>query len=795
MERSVRPFISKIINMSSEVVEEGMENKKNTEKNHKGVSDHHHGVTGRKPSSQKLRRYDSLDIESRKFSTSTHASKGPSMSVIMKLAFQSLGIVYGDLGTSPLYVYPSVFPDGIKNNDDILGVLSLIFYTITLITLVKYGFIVLRATDNGDGGTFALYSLICRYAKVGLIPNQQIEDAEVSNYQLDLPKNNRMKMSSSLKSTLENSHFAKLFLLLVTMLGTSMLIGDGILTPCISVLSAVVGIKEAAPSMTNDRVVGISIAILICLFMVQRFGTHKVGYTFAPILSVWFIFIGGIGVYNFIKYDPTVIKALNPKYIVDYFIRNKKDAWISLGGIVLCTTGTEAMFADVGHFTVRSIQISICSVIYPAIMLAYTGQSSFLRKNNDLVSDTFYKSIPRPLFWPMFVVAVLASIIASQSLISGTFAIIQQSLSLGCFPRVKIVHTSAKYEGQVYIPEVNYILMLLCIVVTAVFKTTTEIGNAFGIAVVFVMTLTSALLVLIMIMIWKTHILLVITYVLIIGSVELVYLSSCLYKFKEGGYLPLAFAAVLMTIMYVWNNVYRRKYYYELEQKVSPEKLKEITSSTNLLRLPGLAMFYSELVQGIPPIFKHYVANFPALHSVIVFVSIKSLPISKVPMEERFLFRRVEHELLNVFRCVARYGYTDVRSEQEPFEDVLFKRLKAFIADEFLASQRVRQSDKTEEKMSVVGDENDELQEAGNKERLLQEAIEKEMDTIEKALSAGIVHLIGESEVVASKGSGIGKRILIDYAYNFMMKNLRQCEKVFDIPHKRMVKVGMTYEL
>ena len=310
-----------------------------------------------------------------------------------------------------------------------------------------------------------------------------------------------------------------------------------------------------------------------------------------------------------------------------------------------------------------------------------------------------------------------------------------------------------------------------------------------GIAVVFVMTLTSAFLVLIMIMIWKTHILLIISYVLVIGSVELLYLSSVLYKFDQGGYLPLAFAAILMFIMYVWNNVYRKKYYYELDHKISPEKLREVVCDTSLCRLPGLAMFYSELVQGIPPIFKHYVANVPALHSVLVFVSIKSLPVSKVPVEERFLFRRVQPKELNVFRCVVRYGYTDTRNEQEPFEKIMVERLKEFIVKEYYWSQKVIQDGKNDENLKV-----DEAQEVIDEERV-QEEIEKEIEAVEKASRAGVVHLIGENEVIAGKGAGIGKRILIDYAYHFLKKNLRQSEKLFDIPHKRMVKVGMTYEL
>ncbi|OMO81864.1 potassium transporter [Corchorus olitorius] len=670
------------------------------------TGDHDEGVTvtqdqlmERKNSFQKFRRFDSLDMEK----LTAHHDRGS----------KSIGVIYGDIGTSPLYVYASTFPDGIKHNDDILGVLSMIFYTFTLIPLIKYVLIVLRANDNGEGGTFALYSLICRYARVGLIPTQQAEDADVSNFQLEL-RSNRLKRASKLKSNLEKSNFAKFFLLIITMLGTSMVIGDGILTPSISVLSAVGGLKEATSSMTEGRIVGTSIAILILLFMVQRFGTDKVGYTFAPIICIWFSFIGGIGVYNFIKFDPTVAKALNPAYIVQYFRRNKIDAWVSLGGVVLAITGTEALFADVGHFSVRSVQISMCTVTYPALILAYTGQASFLRKHNDFVADIFFKSIP-----------VAASIIASQAMISGTFSIIQQSLALGCFPRVKVVHTSTTYEGQVYIPEINYLLMLACVGVTAGFKTTQKIGNAY---------------------------------------------------------------AILMTVMYIWNSVYRKKYYYELDHKISSNQLKEITVNTNFSRIPGLAMFYSELVHGIPPIFEHYLAHVSALHSVLVFVSIKSLPISKIPLEERFHFRRAEPRELNLFRCVVRYGYTDVQNDGDSFENTLMERLKEFIKEDTWLTQRAITEKETEiMDEGVVGKEDEhELQER---------VVNKEIEMVDNACEAGIVHLVGENEVVAAKGAGLGKKILIDYAFNFIKRNLRQTDKVFEIPHKRLLKVGMTYEL
>ncbi|KAI4319416.1 hypothetical protein MLD38_033015 [Melastoma candidum] len=719
---------------------------------------------------RKLQRYDSLDVESGNV-LHRHGSgvkQAATWSVVLHLAFQSIGIVYGDIGTSPLYVMKSVFSGGISNTEDVTAVLSLILYTLTLLPLVKYVLIVLHANDNGEGGTFALYSLVCRYVKVGLIPSQQAEDRQVSNYQLQLPDDIPEKRAGWLKSVFENSNYAKYILLFLTMLGTSMVIGDGILTPSISVVSAVEGIAVATPAMTRDVIVWISVAILVLLFLSQRFGTDKVGNTFAPIICIWFSMNTGIGIYNFFKYDPAVIKALNPLCIIQYFQRNGKDAWISLGGVVLVITGAEAMFADLGHFSVKSIQISMTTLVYPSLVITYTGQASFLRKHPELASDTFYKSIPGAVYWPMFVVAVLAAAIASQAMISGTFSIIQQSLALGCFPRVKVVHTSAKFEGQVYVPGINYLLMVACVAVTVGFRTTEKIGNAYGIAVVFVMVLTSLFLGLIMIMVWKTNLLLVILYAVTIGLIELVYLSSVLYKFDQGGYLPLAFAAIVMMIMYVWNYVYCKKYYYELDHKITPERLKEIISDPNLRRMPKLALFYSELVQGIPPIFEQYLSNVPALNNVLVFISFKSLPISKVPQEERFLFRRIASDDANVYRCVVRYGYSDVHGSSgrgESFEVTLVEGLKGYIRSN-----------------TAGGDEE------GRGKR--------DVEAIEGAWDAGVVHLVGESDVAAGKGSGIRKRITIDYGYNFLKRNLKQSSnEVFDIPHEKLLKVGMTYLL
>nr|XP_010929506.2 potassium transporter 5 [Elaeis guineensis] len=793
-------------------------------------------LEGRKLSWGKLRRIDSLNLEAGRVSNiQTHGAQMGSSRTLL-LAFQSIGVVYGDIGTSPLYVYASTFTDGIKETEDLLGVLSLILYTLILIPLLKYVLTVLWANDNGDGGTFALYSLISRYANVSLIPNQQAEDAMVSNYKLETPST-RMKRAQWVKEKLEGSTVAKVVLFFITILGTSMVLGDGVLTPSISVLSAVSGIKEKATSLTEGNIVVISIAILIMLFSIQRFGTDKVGYSFAPIILIWFSFIGGIGLYNLIKYDLGVLRAFNPKYIIDYFKRNGKRGWVSLGGVVLAITGTEAMFADLGHFNVRAIQISFCFVLLPAVSLAYIGQAAYLTKFPEEVADTFYKSIPDPLFWPTFIVAVSAAIIASQAMISGAYAIISQSQALGCFPRVRVFHTSAKYEGQVYIPEINFGLMAACVIVTASFRTTEKIGNAYGIAVVSVMLITTSMVTLIMIVIWKTNIWLIILFFSLFSAIEILYLSAVLYKFVDGGFLPLAFSFFMMLIMGIWHYVHVKRYKFELKHIVSRDYITQLALKQDVRRIPGVGFLYSELVQGIPPIFSHFVEKIPSIHSVLVFVSIKHLPISRVEMEERFLFRQIGPRDYRMFRCVVRYGYNDVLEEAKEFELLLIEQLKQFIHHEyfFIESGPAKQSDPLPEGENLASSELEtsetKPQRSGSSTVHVEEtmrpqsspndssrsihygiskcstnssgrntvaqipSVEEEKQFVQKEMEKGVVYLLAEAEVVAENNSSIVKKLVVNYIYNFIRRNIRQGEKALSIPRSKLLKVGMTYEI
>ncbi|OQU88287.1 potassium transporter 22 [Sorghum bicolor] len=630
----------------------------------------------------------------------------------LRLAFQCVGVLYGDIGTSPLYVYSSTFTGGIRDVDDLLGVLSLIIYSFLLFTIIKYVYIALRANDDGDGGTLALYSLISRHAKVSLVPNHQPEDElHTTDDAAVLGKRGSMRRRSVqlashreqravwVKELLETSKPVRISLFFLTIVATAMVISDACLTPAISVLSAVGGLKEKAPNLTTDQIVWITVGILVVLFGVQRFGTDKVGYLFAPVVLLWLVLIGGVGVYNLVKHDMSVLRAFNPKYILDYFRRNGRDAWVSLGGVLLCFTGTEALFADLGYFSVRSIQLSFGFGLVPAVLLAYMGQAAFLRRYPEQVANTFYQSTPESMFWPTFVLALAASVIGSQAMISCAFATISHSQALGCFPRVKVLHTSRQYQGQLYIPEVNLLLAVVACVVTLAFKTTTVIAEAHGICVVLVMLITTLLLTLVMLLVWRVNAACVALFFAVFAAAESVYLSSVLYRFAHGGYIPVAMSALLVAVMVLWHYVHVKRYEYELERTVSHESVvRDLLPRCRTV--PGVGLFYTDLVQGIPPLFPHLVDKIPSIHAVLLFVSVKHLPVPHVDATERFLFRQVTNSTGNgngnvaatgstltpgssprVFRCVARYGYRDPLEEARDFAASLVERLQYYVRD------------------------------------------------------------------------------------------------------------------
>ncbi|KAJ4899867.1 Potassium transporter 9 [Raphanus sativus] len=772
----------------------------------------------------------SMDEEANKLKN-MYREKGLSMLMLLRLSFQSLGIVYGDLGTSPLYVFYNTFPDGIKDSEDVIGALSLIIYSLLLIPLIKYVFIVCKANDNGQGGTLAIYSLLCRHAKVKLIPNQQRSDEDLTTYSRTLVAEG--SFAAKTKKWLESKESRKRALLFVVLLGTCMMIGDGILTPAISVLSATGGIRVNNPKMSSDIVVLVSVILLIGLFSMQHYGTDKVGWLFAPIVFIWFLFIGATGIYNICKHDTSVLKAFSPTYVYLYFKRRGRDGWISLGGILLSITGTEALYADISYFPLLAIQLAFTLFVFPCLLLAYCGQAAYLVTHKEHYKDAFYASIPESVYWPMLIVATGAAIVGSQATISGTYSIIKQAVSHGCFPRVKIVHTSKKFLGQIYCPDINWILMLGCIAVTASFKNQTEIGNAYGTAVVVVMLVTTLLMVLTMLLVWRLHWILVLVFAIFSLVVELSYFSAVLLKVNEGGWVPLIIAAICLLVMFVWNYVTVKKYEFEVHSRVSMSWILGLGPSLGLVRVPGIGLVHTELASGVPHIFSHFITNLPAIHSVVVFVCVKYLPVYTVPEEERFLVKRIGPKTFRMFRCVARYGYKDLHRKDDNFENKLFDNLFSFIQTETMMESDSNYSPysfnhRQESRDELIRNHNN--NHGGNDNNMVmfssmvdysestivpadsphsamsfsqnytveeeeekEEEEEDELEFLKICKETGVVHIMGNTKVRARKGSLLPKKIAIDYVYRFLSKMCRANSAILHVPHETLLNVGQVY--
>ncbi|KAK6135437.1 hypothetical protein DH2020_030806 [Rehmannia glutinosa] len=703
------------------------------------------------------------------------------------LAFQTLGVVFGDVGTSPLYTFSVMFSKApVNGNEDVLGALSLVLYTLILISLIKYVLIVLWANDDGEGGTFALYSLICRHAKVSLLPNQLPSDARISSFRLKVPSA-ELERSLKIKERLEASLTLKKLLLMLVLAGTSMVIADGVVTPAMSVISAVGGLKIGVSGFNQDHVVRISVGFLIVLFSVQRYGTSKVGLVVGPALFIWFCSLGGIGIYNLVKYDTSVLRAFNPIHIYYYFKRNSTKAWYSLGGCLLCATGSEAMFADLCYFSVRSVQLTFAFLVLPCLVLGYLGQAAYLMENHADTTQAFFSSVPNGAFWPVFLIANVAALIASRAMTTATFSCIKQSTALGCFLALKLFiprgNSWAKFIFQHCRTRSNdddYNLSNPC--------DASYMADKYFCRAEF-------------------------CYYLLGVGVDFLFFSFV--ECGDGSWIILVFAIVIFLIMYIWNYGSKLKYETEVKQKMSMDVLRELGPDLGTVRAPGIGLIYNELAKGVPAIFGHFLTTLPAVHSMIIFVCIKYVPVSVVPQSERFLLGEFAPKSYHIFRCVARYGYKDVRKENhQTFEQLLIESLEKFIRRE--AQERSLESD---------GDDDSDTEEERSFSRILvapngsvyslgvpllaefkdtskfisevstleegklepsidpvaidaEQSLEKELFFLRKAKESGVVYLLGHGDIRARKESWFIKKLVINYFYAFLRKNCRRgiCE-------------------
>lgn len=451
-------------------------------------------------------------------------------SSLAALALGAIGVVYGDIGTSPLYTMQVIFSEstGVPlNTVNIMGAISSIFWLLTFVVTFKYVLLILRAHNKGEGGVMALLSL-------ALSTLRRPEAASADHLSSSQARPDRRTAA----------------LLMLGVMGAALFYGDSVLTPAISVLSAVEGLQVAAPALAA-QVLPISIAILIGLFSVQRLGTHTVGRFFGPIVIVWFAALAAIGVWQ-IAQAPEVLQAIHPQYAWQFLQARGAGVFIAIGAILLAVTGAEALYADMGHFGRPAIQLAWLGLVFPCLTLNYLGQGALLLLHPEAVSNPFYLSFPQPLLIPAVILATLATIIASQAVISGAFSMTRQAIQLGFLPRMRIIHTSASESGQIYIPTVNWVLLLAVMIVCLAFQSSSALASAYGIAVTGTMLITTVLSFFIMRYRWQCSLWLALLLTGVLAVVDSLLLGSAAMKFMQGGWFPVALSAMLILLMTTW---------------------------------------------------------------------------------------------------------------------------------------------------------------------------------------------------------------------------------------------------
>ena len=536
------------------------------------------------------------------------------------LAIGALGVVYGDIGTSPLYAVRECFngPHAVAiNQTNLLGVASLIFWSLTIVVSIKYVGFVLKADNRGEGGMFALLGLIL---------------------------GSRNPLNPKLRSAI----------MVGAIFGAALLYGEGIITPAISVLSAIEGL-EVATEAAKPFIVPLTCMVLVGLFVVQRRGTSGIGKIFGPVMVAWFLTIAATGS-GAILQSPRILLALNPWYAWEFFSVNQLHGFVVLGSVVLCITGCEALYADLGHFGARAIRMTWLGLACPALLLNYFGQCALLLDHPDASFHPFYALVPSPALYPMVALSTIAAVIASQALISGAFSLTQQAVQLGICPRVHIVHTSAKVKGQIYIPSINYALMIACLVLVLYFKESSRLAGAYGMAVTATMNLTSVLFLIAALHVWRWPLWKAAPPVALFLCFDLSYFGANLFKFFDGGWIALVVAILVATVFTTW-----RKGREELRKHLYSGLLPLNGFLADLERHPlgrvrGTAVFMTLSTDGTPPTLLHHVKHNHMLHEHVVLLTIQAADAPAVADEDRL---RIERLPSGFYRLVAWYGYME----------------------------------------------------------------------------------------------------------------------------------------
>ncbi len=533
------------------------------------------------------------------------------------LAVGAIGVVFGDIGTSPLYALKESFIGHHPLTVDrlhIFGVLSLVFWTMMLIVTVKYVLIILRADNKGEGGSLALLALIG--ARLG------------------------------------QSRWTPLIAAL-GIIATALFYGDAIITPAVSVLSAVEGLTVVEDNLA-PLVLPITIVILIGLFAIQSHGTARVGRLFGPVMLVYFLVLAVLGI-NGIARAPEVLLALNPWHAIAFFLADPRLAFLALGSVVLAVTGAEALYADMGHFGRRAIMVSWLYIAFPCLMLNYLGQSALLLHSPEAVENPFFMMAPDWARLPLVGLATMATIIASQAVISGAFSVSQQAVQLGFLPRLRILHTSAKAAGQIYVPLVNWALLVLVILLALGFKSSSNLAAAYGIAVTGTMFITACMLGVLAFAVWRWSPFVAIPVTGLFLVIDGLYFASNVTKIPDGGWFPLLVAAVAFTILTTWSKG-RKLMRDRLRESAIPIEVFVRSTGQSVQRVPGTAVFLASTVDDIPPALLHNLKHNKVLHERVVVLTVAIQPFPHVSAGNRTDVKALGD---GFYRIVLRYGFMD----------------------------------------------------------------------------------------------------------------------------------------
>lgn len=540
-------------------------------------------------------------------------------SSVAALTLAAIGIVYGDIGTSPLYTLRAIFhhEHGLPlNTPNILGIISLIFWSLTIIVSLKYVTLVLRADNRGEGGIMAL-----------------------------------MALATNSVTKASRWHFP---LLVIGVLGATMFYGDSVITPAISVLGAIEGLEVAAPGMSH-YVVPLAVVVLVLLYSVQRHGTAGIGRFFGPVMLVWFITLATMGVINIIA-TPVILNALNPYHALHFMLENKLLAFVALGAVVLAITGAEALYADMGHFGRKPIRLAWFAIAYPALVLNYLGQGGLLINDPSAVENPFFHQLGTWSVIPLVILSTMAAVIASQATISGTYSMTKQAIALGLLPRMRILHTSESEIGQIYIPAVNWLQLAIVLIAVIGFGSSDGLAGAYGIAVTATMMATTILTFIVTRYRWRLPLVVCVGATGFFLVIDVLLFSSTTLKLLHGGWFPLLLGTILLTLMLTWKRG-RELVFENLEKHAIPlDAFMESLFVAPPARVPGTALFLRGESDGVPHALLHNLSHNKVLHERVVFLTVHMREVPWVPAEEQVAVAELGH---NCFQLDVQYGFKD----------------------------------------------------------------------------------------------------------------------------------------